>query len=408
MKAISLITATPPSFNPGMLTCEATGKWFLSSKGFFESSKFFRIQSLSDRIKVCDFEMQSVIQSNCEHGIKYNLLTNPDQLHGTIPLFWGDFLHMHLYIKTIKPTWAKDKSDIRKILLLEGASPEIMKNTISYATSILFNTTADYYSKEYGDSLYSFVSNIHHIQMRDAISATIVGSMRPEIENCMGIDAAQLLSLDECAQDILGIPLYNIAKSSPKRALIFFARGKHSEDLVRPFIDELLIAINLKAEWLAWGDRISFPYMEEAWYDLSQTPQKSDLKQSDLKNILSTVVAASVVITDTYHLCAISWALGIPAVLISGIYHEQEIQGKGLNIRVRNDKRKVLMGQDGLLDFYIEPHLMIEVGTRNKIVERLRRAIVDDSFALHFRKLLAVKTRKSEKALLNAINELCT
>jgi len=66
----------------------------------------------------------------------------------------------------------------RKILLLEGSSNKTLQNTISYGTSFLFNSTADYLDPEYGSSLSRFLRNASHIQMRDAVSAAMVANYR--------------------------------------------------------------------------------------------------------------------------------------------------------------------------------------------------------------------------------------
>ena len=74
-------------------------------------------------------------------------------------------------------------------------------------------------------------------------------------------------------------------------------------------------------------------------------------------------------------------------------------------MRVRHDKRKVLMGQDGLLDFYIEPYLL-KAGHQAEIVKRLCRIILETPFAMNFREHLAARAQASVSHLFHAIQTI--
>lgn len=110
-------------------------------------------------------------------------------------------------------------------------------------------------------------------------------------------------------------------------------------------------------------------------------------------------------ITDTYHLGICSWALGIPAIFIPGDYHDAEKIAKTAHVRVRHDKRKVLLGQDRLLDFSIEPYLLDSPDCWSEVIGRLSTSIHVAKDAGDFRRRLALRAATSEGALLSAIRE---
>lgn len=110
-------------------------------------------------------------------------------------------------------------------------------------------------------------------------------------------------------------------------------------------------------------------------------------------------------VTGTYHVAVSSWALGIPAILVTGSYHDGERAGKEINLRTRLDKRTILMGQDGLLDFCIDPPLLTSAN-RAAVCARLISSIVENQIGKSFRHVLARRVENSQEALLSAVTAL--
>jgi len=383
-----------------MLACEATAHSFLARNGLLEATTFFRIESLEARLKGHDPGTRQRILTECDLGREYLLLKNVSQLQEFVPLYWGDFLHMNPYQNALRLSWSENKADVRRLLLLEGAPESTKRRTISYATSILFNGTEDYRNPEYGPALLHFIQSAHHIQMRDAISAARVAGMRHSQRSVFGLDAAQLLALPECAKYLLGEALD--CERRP-RALLFFGRGLHDWTLTKPFIHRLVQTLDLQPEWFPWGDVMSFPYMDTAWKELPVTTLAGLGKSHHLNKLLHVLRSSTLVVTDTYHLAAISWALGVPAVVVAGGYHPREITAKSLDLRVRHDKRKILLAQDGLLDYFIEPYLLSATGRWRDVADRLALLLRDPRMVIDARKMLASRAQVSEDSLLAAI-----
>ncbi len=402
MKQIAMITATPPSVNPGMLVCEATAFSLIKRAGLASDTTFFRVCTLKDRIRNLDLVAQEKIIKNCDLKIQFQVLTDLHQLENFVPVFWGDFLHMRLYLQTICRVMGRSMKDVASLLLLDGAIPCVQRSAITAFSSILFNNTEDYLDPFYGPSVKTFFRNAHSVQMRDAISAAVVSQFRKK-EQTFGLDAAQLLAADACATDVLGEIFTNRALPM-SRALLFFARAKHDIPCVRDFVKLLVSTLRVEARWLQWGDKLSFPLGGEGWADIPSIDDIEDAS-SHLHCLLSAIIKSKVVITDTYHLAVVSWALGVPAILIAGDYHSEEISGKSLDLRPRHDKRKVLYAQDGLLDFYIEPYLIAHGVKVNEIVSRLAGAVNNSDLTAAIRQSLGLRAMQAEAVTIDAIRK---
>jgi len=405
MKQIAVITATPPSINPGMLACEATAHTFASRAGLLADCTFFRVRDIGDRLQHLHPRQKADIIAACDTGITFARLTDASQLHDMVPVFWGDFLHMHAYHRAISSAHNGGLEAIINLLLL-ARNPELQLSAISYGTSFLFNSTADYADAHYGRAFEVFFHNSHHVQMRDAVSAAVVSGIRLGQENCFGIDPAQLLSLAAYESDI--VEDLDSARESRRvdRAAVFFARGRHDWQQLEPFLDKLTSAMGVTAAWIPWGDSLSFPYSDSTAYrsTIAQLPEDRP-NANRLQSLLRTIRESRCVITDTYHLAVISWAIGVPAVVIPGDYHDAEKITKTANVRVRHDKRKVILGQDGLLDFYIEPYLIASSDHWPEIIQRLSQCVHAESCGTDFRSRLAVRAAASEANLLSAIHK---
>jgi hypothetical protein len=407
MKKIGFITATPPSFNPGMLVCELMAKAFTDTNGLSDHSVFFRLTSMKELLRYREGADMDEILKKCDTGIPFNLLNDPQLLHDMIPLYWGDFQHMFIYINVVSKIAGVDIDKAYELLLLSDVAEDLRKRVHTFGSSFLFNSTEELFSEHYGRRLKNFLKSCSHVQMRDAISAAIAASCRDSNENCMGVDPAQLLAIPAYEEKILG-PVPVDLRDDPGKsvALLFFARGDHDDDRLSAFLDSLAHKAYLKTKWLDWGDRLSFPFLRGAWKGITPAVT-ADIMKSDmaLMALLKTIRSARCVITDTYHLCAISWAMGIPAVMIPGDYHPAELIQKKIQQRVRHDKRKILLGQDGLLDFHIEPRLIDDEAQWDGITDRLTRDIMNEGLQKEVRNSIAARAGKSAERLSASLKQ---
>lgn len=399
MKKIAILTATPNGINPGMLAGEAVAQAALARANLLKHATFFRLLSLEERIGSKNAQADALIGA-CNVGINHIKISDPSVMDDYLPLFWGDFLHMRRYISALAGSNRAREADYRKVLLLEGRSDATMKNAISYGTSFLFNSTPDYADAEYGPALSRFLENASHIQMRDAVSAAVVASFRKQRNQPCGIDPVQLLALPDVEDAILSGMM---PKRPISRALIFLARGQHSRDQLMPFIDAITNATGASGYWLPWGDQLSFPFMARKSWPFPTVPLPDDPRGFGvLAPLLAAIRDSRFVVTDTYHVAVSSWALGVPAIVITGSHHDGERASKEVDHRVRLDKRIILLGQDGLLDFCIKP-ILLTASNRASVVARLVAAIVENQIGPSFRLRLAMRAEASHEALFTAI-----
>ncbi|NBV45046.1 MAG: hypothetical protein EBR86_05245, partial [Planctomycetia bacterium] len=304
MKPLAIITATPPGINPGMLAGEAVARATLLRAGLLTDATFYRLVSLEERLAHLGGEADAVLAA-CDVGIRHERLDSLAVLDGSVPLFWGDFLHMRRYITALAGADPAREAAYRGVLLLADRPDATCRTAISYGTSLLFNSTADEADPVYGPALRRFLSAARHVQMRDAISAVRVAGWRPATREPCGIDPAQLLALADVAEMVRG----GLRPPVPAAdALVFFARGQHDHDAVMAFVDSVAAATGMMCRWLPWGDRLSFPFIErDAWpwptVDLPSGPAGSGV----LPRLLAAIAGSRFVVTDTYHVAVSSW-----------------------------------------------------------------------------------------------------
>ncbi len=77
MKKIGFITATHPSFNPGMLVCELMAKAFTDTNGLSDHSVFFRLTAMKELLRYREGADMDEILKKCDTGIPFNLLNDP-------------------------------------------------------------------------------------------------------------------------------------------------------------------------------------------------------------------------------------------------------------------------------------------------------------------------------------------
>ena len=400
MKPIAIITATPPGINPGMLAGEAAARATLSRAGLLPQTTFFRLVTLEERLSAVGDGVGDVLGA-CDVGVRHVALTDPAILDDHVPLFWADFLHMRRYITALAQGDPGREAAFRGVLLLADRPEATVRAAVSYGTSLLFNSTADDADPVYGPVLRRFLGAAGHVQMRDAISAVRVAGSRPAPAEACGIDPAQLMALPAVAEALLA----GLVCDGTEQALVFFARGQHRPDDVVGFVGELTAATGVGCRWLPWGDRLSFPFGEPAIWpwptvDLPPAPAGAGV----LPRLLAAIQGSRFVVTDTYHAAVSSWALGVPAVVLTGTYHDAERAAKGVDLRVRVDKRTVLLAQDGLLDFCIEPSLIATAEGRTAVATRLAAPLMDGAIGPAFRAALATRAARSEESLLAALD----
>lgn len=398
MLPLAIVTATPPGINPGMLACEATALAFVRHTGLADACTFFRLHLLEERVADVEAGVRQDVLTACDLGIPWERLHDHRQLDGMVPLYWGDFLHMRRYHAALAARYADGMRTPRELLLLAFSAEHVVRRAVTFGTSFLFNSLEDVRDPDYGAAFSRFIKLAHHVQMRDAISAAVAAGLRLRHEACFGIDPAQLLALPAFAVDVLGS---DDRRAPDGRMLLFLARARHDATALTAFLEILELATGTTAAWLPWGDRLSFPFLGEP--AIAAVTSVVDGPHGRLAPLMREVRQATFVVTDTYHLAVIAWALGVPAIVVAGEFHAGERGDKQIELRARHDKRKVLLGQDGLLDFYVEPGMIAAAKGRASVAERLAAALADPLCGSDARQRVAARASFSIATLHDAL-----
>lgn len=193
---IAVLVATAPGFNPGMMVTELALAIFLRRHGWMGRTSVFRLRETSESSFASDaFETQ--------HEDVFEYLSGREHydsiVSSSLILLWADFLHMAQYLREREVILAENlKSDagstdagiaVRKLFLLADADDSVLRRTISFGTTLLFNTIPDEADPSYGVPLrrlfealvvYGFVthypphaSHTCEMIMRPDISASI-------------------------------------------------------------------------------------------------------------------------------------------------------------------------------------------------------------------------------------------
>jgi len=373
--SISIITATPPGYNPGMLAVELAAQDFLRRHGLLSDSKFFRLMALETRLRHASAGEMQIATELTDIGIDFETLSSVEQIVGSIPVFWGDFHHMAQYIKAMGRAfvsagkfsgYAAAEAYLMGILLLADAPQELLHRTISFGSTLLFNNMNDSLQGSYWPAFERFSSSIALFKVRDVFSANYLRGLRSTTSPYpLGPDAAQLLNRSriKAIQDSRRADS-NTQNESPS-ALFFLGRGNHNVQAVRKTLQHLESRLSCRFHWLPWGDKFAFPLLHSLQELASEFPSAHELTPIPFFELLNLVQEASVIVTDTYHLAVIGWSFGVPVICMTGYPQNDQVSVNAGNIFAQRDKRFVFYAQNELLDFFLDAHVASNPATLN-------------------------------------------
>lgn len=353
MPSLSIISATPPSINPGMVLSDAAAKAFVELNQLGDIARFFRVVPDSERLAhVGDLQLRQEILAGMDSGVQYATLSSPEQLSGTIPLFWGDFLHEKMYIDVLCSLYQHRSEQIYGSLLLSNEYEPLRSSAITFGTTLVHNRTLDYLDRRYAADLTAFLRQAAYVSFRDAYSAAMAQQIRLSEISCLGTDAVQLLHIPAYREKIIGA---DNMPATPQGVGVYFARYQHDIANLTRFVIRLSTLTGGDPSWIDWGDSISFPYISAVRSAFTAHVCET-LHPIELARRLARY---RLVVTDTYHCAVTAWCMGVPAILVTGRPHDQEVRVNPLHFLTRIDKRSTLYYQHGLNDFIV-PNAMLE------------------------------------------------
>ncbi len=390
---ISVVLATPPHFNPGMTATELALLAFLDRHGWLQQARFYRSMSTAERLAHLPLEHPSVIERRGPTGIAYrSLLDEYDSaVDADVVLFWADFLHMGQFVRGMHTVFAKHLAErgdarepaavLRDLYLLAGAEPDALARTLSFGTTLLFNTFRDWADASYAESLRRFLRSAKRVWVRDAMSAAQVAQLRRDYDRgYFGVDCALLLN----RADVLGGARFDTGSQGAGEILTFFGRG-----------EEQRAALTQAAGGL--GAALGRPLRELPWFGAEGPPVRA---------MLQTVARASLVVTDTYHLAVVAWNFGVPAVCAFGGHTSAPVDVSSGTIYNWRDKREVFYSQYDALDYLIRPEELIDPARLQRRVQHVIESLRNPERVAAVTAAIRAHAQSAERALAGEIQEL--
>ena len=393
-RPISVITATPPGFNPGMLASQVAASWFLGRHGLGSNATFFRLLPMSDRLGTLDAAARSACLQRLDDGIDHQLLEHTDQLHGTTPLYWGDLLHMRHYLDSIRGLLRTTRSTPEDLLLLKGAPEDLLRRAVSFGTTFLYHDASDLTDEDYSPWFRRFLVNARLVMPRDIVSLAQLAMIMPNAPLLQGLDATQLF----CgAADWRGAfpDGTDTTCADAKGLLCHFARGRHDVTDLKHAVALFSKGFNLPVRWLPWGDSLSFQHVLQYEGQLA-LDDVSDGTAPCLSAVLEAVAAAQCVLTDTYHVAVLAWSLGTPALLIRGDHWPNDFNAV-------IDKRYVFYVQHGLQELFLPTAR--DHDALSQFIRRAVRIVSEGRVLEWYRSAVALRVEACERRLVAALRE---
>ncbi|HEX3463715.1 MAG TPA: polysaccharide pyruvyl transferase family protein [Candidatus Elarobacter sp.] len=378
---LAIVLATPPGFNPGMAVTELALAAFLRRHGWENAARCYRIMTLDDRLGLLPPEQRARAAPGADTGLRYHsAFAAFDEIRASDGvLYWADFLHMAGYVRHLEELFARRGiaagAQLAQLLLLDGAAEDVLAKSVTFGTSLLFNTLHDERDAAYGTALRRFLRDAKRVWVRDALSAARVAHLRGDYDTgYFGVDCALLLS----REDVLREAAEPGAPCEPHDAgsvLAFFGREPSAREQLTTVAVEMGRALDRPVCWLRWGDSGGFPHLQP------RPETIADTRFTTVQGLLGALAHASAVVTDTYHLAVTAWNFGVPAICaFTGhtLGGDDVSSGAAFNWR---DKREVFYSQYDALDFLIRPEELADEALLARRVAHVKAMLRD--VALH-------------------------
>ncbi len=378
---ISAILATPPGLNSGMVAAELALLAFAKRHGIHTSLNVYQLCSLEERLRDVGRQERDELLRRAKLPLSYTSLREKleQALSGSVLLFWGDFLHMAQYHRALQramvgmrgiPNIETAVAMIDRVFLLKGAPESVLDKTLSFGTTLLFNTLTDEIDAEYGVPLERFLKGIRRIWVRDVVSAAKVAHLRQDYRTAYwGCDCALLLRREDLALCGGGAGYGNYMEpEAGNQVLVFLGRTPQLASAMFEVAKAIAAHLGAVCRWLPWGSSTAFPGID--WDTLPLGGAEGEAP--NVITLLSFVANSRAVVTDTYHLALIAWNFGVPAILLTSPFNTSDTNvssGAAFNWR---DKREVLFSQYNAMDFLIRPE---ELDNERLLERRIGRVL---------------------------------
>jgi hypothetical protein len=348
-RTVAVICASPPGINPGMESVDLAFLYLAEKYGFRDQIQFYRL-----------YPAQNASVKDEEGRISYSIIPSGDDIFESqkAVIYWGDFLHMRQYHETVARKLVTfglyDNLDeaqerVRQVFLQSDQKVEVLAKTLTFGSTLIFNTIQDETYVPYQAALERFLKMSKAVWFRDVYSALkachIRGTFQP---GCLGVDCASLVDPDRLLK-------IQIKPAVHDHAGLFLGRTTRNVKVMIDFARDVANALGCRLNWLGWGDEYAFPALPSI-LKLDAIRSLDSFTEAPVPRVeiaLNDLFKFRIVITDTYHLCVNAWNLGVPAICFMDSEFSQTRDVNFGDYHARRDKREVFMSMYDALDFFV-------------------------------------------------------
>ena len=348
-KKIAVICASPPGINPGMDSVDYAFWNLIKKNGINEFIQFWNLYPANRRF----------LDKQKKVAIPYAIIPQNKEFFESQQgvLYWGDFLHMRQYHQAVSRRLVNSgaysienaENRTRNIFLQADQKFEVLRRTITFGSTLVFNNLMDETYSPYSSALERFLKNCKASWFRDVYSAFKVSHLLSDFKfNHLGIDCATLIDPSQ----IQALQETNVSNDEVG---IFIGRTSNNVETMVSFSNEVAKALSCKLVWLKWGDSNAFPDLNNISKldPIFSIDAYSEEPVEQVEIALSNLLKYRAIITDTYHICVNAWNLGIPTICLTSVDFTQIRNVNSGDFFARRDKREIFMSMYDALDFLV-------------------------------------------------------
>jgi len=348
---------------------------------------------MADRLRHIDEVERDQTLERMDDGIDFHFLDDPAQLEDTIPLYWGDLIHMRQYLATVRHLMRDGDTLPEQLLLLKNVSNATLARTVSFGSTFLYHSAADLTALAFSADFARFARGARLIMPRDIVSFASLSALRAPGSASLGLDVTQL---------ICGMPDWravfpdgtNTEAAEDGVGLCYFARGDHRLEDIQQVIAIAQSEFGYPLRWLPWGDRMAFPHVGRYEGKLG-LQNAGGVAKPKLAALVEALANAKFVITDTYHVAVIAWSVGATVLTIRGDHFAGDF-----NAVV--DKRYIFNIQHSLQDFFVTSAELCQDGQK---VRWFAEQVENGTVSNYYRSVVASRASYCENEILSALGD---
>jgi hypothetical protein len=301
----------------------------------------------------------------------------------------------------ICPTIESAKKRVQNVFLQAEQDADVLKKSVSFGTTLLFNTVEDEEEPVYRTSLERFLKLCKAAWFRDVYSAFKACQIRGSFaHNSLGIDCA-------CLIDPITVQGFR-KKPAENKVGIFIGRSAENIDRMLRFASDVAKALACEPAWLRWGDAGAFPSLASVFKFRAVRSLDAFSYESNgrVENALSDLLTYRAIITDTYHVCVNAWNLGIPAICLAENKYSPTRNVNFGNYFARRDKRHIFLSMYDALDFLVFTDELENKALRSARVSHLARIVSSGKVVNAIQKRIRVHAESAEELLMQALSSL--